>query len=72
VQEVADLLILVREEVNRRIKAGQTLDLIDQEAARIIKERYQEWKNDLWIPFEIRNAYAELTGTPLKVPDLFR
>ena len=70
VQEVADLLIFVREEVNRRIKGGQTLDLIDQEAARIIKERYQDWGNDLWIPFEIRNVYAELTGTPLKLPAL--
>lgn len=72
VQEVADLLIFVREEVNRRIKEGQTLDLIDQEAAMIIKERYQEWGNDLWIPFEIRNVYAELTGTPLKLPALFQ
>ena len=70
VQEVQDLLIFVREEVNRRIKRGQTLDLIDQEAARIIKERYQDWGNDLWIPFEIRNVYAELTGTPLKLPAL--
>ena len=70
-QEVRDLLIFVREEVNRRIKRGQTLEIIDQEAARSIKERYQEWGNDLWIPFEIRNAYAELTGTPLKVPALF-
>jgi glyoxylase-like metal-dependent hydrolase (beta-lactamase superfamily II) len=68
VQEVQDLLIFVREEVNRRIKEGQTLDLIDQEAARIIKERYQDWGNDLWIPFEIRNVYAELTGTSLKLP----
>ncbi len=41
------------------------------EAAMIIKERYQEWGNDLWIPFEIRNTYAELTGTPLKLPALF-
>jgi hypothetical protein len=70
VQEVQDLLIFVREEVNRRIKEGQTLDLIDQEAAMIIKERYQDWGNDLWIPFEIRNVYAELTGTPLKLPVL--
>jgi glyoxylase-like metal-dependent hydrolase (beta-lactamase superfamily II) len=68
VQEVRDLLIFVREEVNRRIKEGQTLDLIDQEAAQSIKERYQDWGNDLWIPFEIRSVYAELTGTPLKVP----
>ncbi len=70
VQEVRDHLIFVREEVNRRIKEGQTLDLIDQEAARSIKERYQDWGNDLWIPFEIRSVYAELTGTPLKVPSL--
>ena len=67
-QEFRDLLIFVREEVNRRIKGGQTLDLIDQEAAGSIKERYHDWGNDLWIPFEIRNAYAELTGTPLNVP----
>ena len=70
VQEVQDHLIFVREAVNRRIKGGQTLDLIDQEAAQIIKERYQDWGNDMWIPFEIRNAYAELTGTPLQVPVL--
>ncbi len=70
-QEFQDLLAFVREEVNRRLKAGQTLDLIDQEGARSIKERYHEWGNDLWIPFEIRNAYAELTGTPLKLPALF-
>ncbi len=69
-QEFRDLLIFVREEVNRRIKGGQTLEIIDQEAARSIKERYQDWGNDLWIPFEIRNVYAELTGTPLKVPAL--
>ena len=43
IQEFQDLLIFVREEVNRRIKRGQTLDLIDQEAARSIKERYQDW-----------------------------
>jgi glyoxylase-like metal-dependent hydrolase (beta-lactamase superfamily II) len=70
VQEVQDLLIFIREEVNRRIKEGQTLDLIDQEAAQIIKERYQEWGNDLWIPFAIRSIYAELTGTPLILPAL--
>ena len=70
-QEFQDLLIFVREEVKRRIKGGQTLDLIDQEAARIIKARYQDWGNDLWIPFEIRNVYAELTATPLKLPALF-
>ena len=68
IQEVQDLLIFVREEVKRCIKEGQTLDLIDQEAARIIKERYHTWRNDLWIPFEIRNVYAELTGTPLTLP----
>ncbi len=70
-QEFQDLLVFVREEVNRRLKGGQTLDLIDQEVARSIKEQYHEWGNDLWIPFEIRNAYAELTGTPLKLPALF-
>jgi glyoxylase-like metal-dependent hydrolase (beta-lactamase superfamily II) len=70
VQEVQDLLIFVREEVNRRIKEGQTLERIDQEAARIVKERYQEWGNDQWIPFAIRSVYAELTGTPLKQPAL--
>jgi glyoxylase-like metal-dependent hydrolase (beta-lactamase superfamily II) len=69
-QEVQDHLIFVREEVNRRLKAGQTLENIDQEAARSIKARYQDWGNDLWIPFEIRNVYAELTGTPLKLPAL--
>ena len=70
-QEVQDLLIFVREEVYRRIKGGQTLDLIDQQAAGSIKERYHEWGNDLWIPFEIRNVYAELTGTALQLPALF-
>lgn len=70
VQEVQDLLIFMREEVNRRIKEGQPLELIDQEAARIIKERYQEWGNDLWIPFAVRSIYAELTGTPLILPAL--
>ena len=70
VQEVQDHLIFVREEVNRCIKAGQSLELIDQEAARMVKERYQEWGNDLWIPFAIRNIYAELTGTPLTLPAL--
>ncbi len=37
-----DHLIFVREEVNRCIKEGQPLEFIDQEAARIVKERYQE------------------------------
>ena len=69
-QEFQDLLVFVREEVNQHLKAGQTLESIDQEAARSIKARYHEWGNDLWIPFEIRNAYAELTGTPLKLPAL--
>jgi glyoxylase-like metal-dependent hydrolase (beta-lactamase superfamily II) len=69
-QEVQDLLIFVREEVSRCIKQGQPLDLIDQEAARVVKERYQDWGNDMWIPFEIRSIYAELTGTPMKVPAL--
>ena len=71
IQEFQDLLIFVREEVNRRVKGGQTLEIIDQEAARSIKERYHQWGNELWIPFEIRNAYAELTGTALKLPALF-
>jgi glyoxylase-like metal-dependent hydrolase (beta-lactamase superfamily II) len=70
VQEFQDLLIFVREEVRRRIKRGQTLEVIDQEAAQSIKGRYQDWRNDLFIPFEIRNAYAELTGTPLQLPAL--
>ncbi len=69
-QEYQDHLIFVREEVNRRVKEGQAIELIDQEAARIIKERYQEWRNDMWIPFEIRSMYAELTGTPLILPAL--
>lgn len=69
-REFQDHLIFVREEVNRRIKEGQPLELIDQEAARIVKERYQEWGNDMWIPFEIRSVYAELTGTPLTLPTL--
>lgn len=56
--------------MNRRVKEGQALELIDQEAARIIKERYQEWRNDMWIPFEIRSMDAELTGTPLILPAL--
>ncbi|HET8842683.1 MAG TPA: MBL fold metallo-hydrolase [Ktedonobacteraceae bacterium] len=68
IQEVQDYLIFVREEVNRCIKEGQPLELIDQEAVRIVKERYQEWENDLWIPFAIRNIYAELTGTSLILP----
>ena len=70
-QEVQDLLAFVREEVNRRLKGGKTLESIDREVARSIKERYQDWGNDLWIPFEIRNVYAELTATPLKLPALF-
>ncbi len=70
-QEFQYLLVFVREEVNRRIKGGQTLEVIDKEAAQSIKGRYKDWGNDLWIPFEIRNAYAELTGTPLKLPALF-
>ena len=70
IQEFQDLLIFVREEVNRRIKRGETLDVIDQEAAQSIKGRYQDWGNNFFIPFEIRNAYAELTGTELKVPTL--
>ena len=70
-QEFQDLLVFVREEVNGRIKGGQTLEVIDQEAAQSIKGRYKDWGNDLWIPFEIRSAYAELTGTPLKLPALF-
>ncbi len=70
IQEFQDFLTFVREEVNQRIKERQTLEVIDQEAAQSIKERYQDWGNDLWIPFEIRNAYAELTGTPLKLPTL--
>ena len=65
-----ELLIFVREEVNRRVKRGQTLDLIDQEAAQSIKARFQDWGNDFWVPFDIRNAYAELTGTALQVPTL--
>jgi glyoxylase-like metal-dependent hydrolase (beta-lactamase superfamily II) len=70
VQEEQDLLIFVRQEVNRRLKEGQTLERIDQDTARIVKERYQEWGNDLWIPFVIRSVYAELTGTPFKPPAL--
>jgi len=69
-REFQDHLIFVREEVNRRVKEGQPLELIDQEAAQIIKERYQEWENDMWIPFGIRSVYAELTGTPLELPTL--
>ncbi|HEX6484732.1 MAG TPA: MBL fold metallo-hydrolase [Ktedonobacteraceae bacterium] len=69
-REFQDLLIFVREEVNRRAKEGQALELIDQEGARIIKERYQEWGNDRWIPFAIRSVYAEVTGKPLVLPAL--
>jgi glyoxylase-like metal-dependent hydrolase (beta-lactamase superfamily II) len=70
VQEFQDLLIFVREEVKRRVKDGQTLEHIDQEASNIIKGRFQDWGNNFFIPFEIRNAYAEVTGTPLQVPVL--
>jgi glyoxylase-like metal-dependent hydrolase (beta-lactamase superfamily II) len=69
-QEFQDHLIFVQEEVNRRVKEGQELEIIDQEGLQIVKERYHEWKNDRWIPFEIRSLYAELTGTPLTLPAL--
>jgi len=67
-QEFQDHLIFVREEVNRRVKEGQALERIDQEGTHIVKERYQEWENDRWIPFEIRSLYAEMTGKPLTLP----
>jgi glyoxylase-like metal-dependent hydrolase (beta-lactamase superfamily II) len=69
-QEFEDYMIFVRQEVNQRVKEGQALEIIDQEAARIIKERYLEWENDMWIPFAIRSFYAEVTGTPLVLPEL--
>jgi glyoxylase-like metal-dependent hydrolase (beta-lactamase superfamily II) len=68
-QELQDHLIFVREEVCRRAKEGQALELIEQEGVRIIKERYQEWENDRFIPFAIRSFYAEVTGKPLALPD---
>ncbi len=67
-QEVQDHLIFVREEVKRRIQEGQTLEIIEQEEAQIIKERNPLWGNDWAIPFEIRSVYAEVTGTPLPPP----
>jgi glyoxylase-like metal-dependent hydrolase (beta-lactamase superfamily II) len=70
VQEFQDHLIFVRQEVNRRVQEGQALELIEQEGDRIVKERYQEWENDRWIPFEIRSLYAEITGKPLTLPVL--
>jgi glyoxylase-like metal-dependent hydrolase (beta-lactamase superfamily II) len=33
-----------------------------------IKEHDPQWGNDRWIPFEIRNVYAEVTGKPLDLP----
>lgn len=71
IQEVQNLLLFVQKEVDRHLKEEQTLESIDQEVAHSIKERYNEWGNDLWIRFEIRNVYAELTGTPLQLPALF-
>jgi hypothetical protein len=67
-QEFQDHLLFVRHEVDRRIKEGQTLDRIDQKGFQIIKERYQEWGNDRWIPLAIHSMYAEITGEPLIVP----
>ena len=67
-QEVQDHLIFVREEVNRRVQEGQALELIDQEGVRFVKEHYPQWGNDMWIPFEIRSLYAEITGKPLTLP----
>jgi len=69
-QEFQDHLIFVRQEVNQRVKEGQELEIIEQEGVQIVKERYQEWENDRWIPFEIRSLYAEMTGTPLRLPAL--
>ena len=69
-QEFQDHLIFVREEVNRRVKEGQALELIEQEGARIVKECYPRWENDRWIPFEIRSFYAEMTGKLLTLPAL--
>lgn len=63
-------LIFVREEVTRRVREGQALDRLEEEATRLVKERYQEWENDWGIAFEIRNMYAEMTGTPLILPAL--
>jgi glyoxylase-like metal-dependent hydrolase (beta-lactamase superfamily II) len=67
-QEFQDYLIFVREEVGRRANQGQALELIEQEGTRIIKERYPQWGNDRWIPFEIRSFYAEVTGKALTLP----
>lgn len=67
-EEFREHLTFVREEVERRIKEGQELDLVDREVIPIVKGRYQEWGNDMFIAFEIHNIYAELTGTPLRLP----
>jgi glyoxylase-like metal-dependent hydrolase (beta-lactamase superfamily II) len=67
-QEFQDHLIFVRQEVNRRVKEGQALELIEQDGARIVKEHYLQWGNDQWIPFAIRSLYAEMTGKPLTLP----
>ncbi len=68
-REFQEHLIFVREEIARRAREGQALEVIDREVAQTIKERYPQWENDRLIPFEIRNAYAEVTGTPLILPE---
>ena len=68
-QEFQGHLIFVRQEVERRIKEGQALDLIVQEGVGTIKEHYSQWGNDQWIPLAIHILYAELTGEPLTLPD---
>jgi glyoxylase-like metal-dependent hydrolase (beta-lactamase superfamily II) len=67
-QEFQDHLLFVRQEVNRRVQEGQTLERIDQEGGQIVKERYQKWGNDRWIPLEIHSMYSEITGEPLILP----
>ncbi len=56
--------IFVQEEVMRRTNEGQTLERIEQESAQIIKARYSEWGDEMWIPLAVRSFYAEVTGTP--------
>jgi glyoxylase-like metal-dependent hydrolase (beta-lactamase superfamily II) len=70
IQELQNLLFFVRTEIGQRIKEEQSLEIIDQQVGQTIKEHYQQWGNALFIPFAIRNVYAELTGTPMQAPSL--
>lgn len=70
VRAVREYLEQVQAETAALAKAGVSDEEADRRLTPVVRARYPNWDNPVWIPFAIRVFHAEATGKPLNLPKL--